>query len=109
MSQAVQLLKSDPYDKVYQLWKAVNFQPGALTHTFPRFKLRGIALRFQILPSDDSYFNIYEVDRTLSGLPYPKLESYAQSLLDTQRRVDLCNLIDGMNLTKDWVEEHGRS
>ncbi|PLB51558.1 hypothetical protein P170DRAFT_461770 [Aspergillus steynii IBT 23096] len=106
VSQAVELLKSDPHDKVYQPWKPENFQPGALTHTFPRFKLRGVSLRFQILPSDDCAFNIYDVDRSPSGLPYPKLESYAQSLLDTQRRVDLTDLIDGMNLTEEWGEEH---
>lgn len=73
---------------------------------FPRFKLRGIALRFQIRPSDDSYFNIHEVDRSPSGLPYLKLESYAQSLLVTQRRVGLCDLIDGMYLSEGWGEEH---
>lgn len=49
---------------------------------------------------------MYDVDRSLSGLPYPKLESYAQSLLYTQRRVDLCDLIDGMNLSEQWGEEH---
>lgn len=106
MNQAVQLLKSEPHNEVYQPWKAEIFQPGALTHTFPRFRIRGVALRFQILPSDDCYFNMYEVDRSPSGLPYPKLESYAQSLLYTQRRVDLCDLIDAMNLSEEWGEEH---
>ncbi|KAB8209896.1 hypothetical protein BDV34DRAFT_210038 [Aspergillus parasiticus] len=67
--------------------------------------LRSIALRFQIHPSDDSYSNIYDVDRSPSGLPYPKLESFAQSLLDTQRRSDLSDLVDGMNLNVAYAKQ----
>ncbi|PIG80770.1 hypothetical protein AARAC_010655 [Aspergillus arachidicola] len=106
MNQAIQLLKSEPMTKVYQPWEPELFQYGSLAHTFPRFRLRGIALRFQIHPSDDAYFNIYDVDRSPSGLPYPKLESFAQSLLDTQRRSDLSDLVDGMNFSDEWGEEH---
>ncbi|KAE8330033.1 hypothetical protein BDV39DRAFT_213505 [Aspergillus sergii] len=105
MNQAVQLLKSDPHDKVYHPWEPELFQYGNLAHTFPRFRLRGIALRFQIHPSDDAYFNIYDVDRSPSGLPYPKLESFAQSLLDTQRRSDLSDLVDGMNLNVAYARQ----
>ncbi|KAE8151180.1 hypothetical protein BDV25DRAFT_153037 [Aspergillus avenaceus] len=81
-------------------------QPGSLIHTFPRFKIRGVYLYFHIVPADDCLFNMYEVDHSPSGLPYPKLESFAQSLLDTQRRVELEDLIDGMDLTEEWGEEH---
>lgn len=38
------------------------------------------------------------------GIPYPKLDILAQSLLDTQRFVDLEDLIDGMNLSEEWGE-----
>ncbi|KAL4917281.1 hypothetical protein BDW62DRAFT_87128 [Aspergillus aurantiobrunneus] len=106
MSEAVELLKSDPHDKTYQPWMAESFFPGSLAHTWPRFKLRGVSLRFQIFPSNDSHFDIYEVDRSPSGLPYPKLESYAQSLLDTRRIVGLADLVDGMNLSEEWGEKH---
>lgn len=41
-----------------------------------------------------------------SGAPYPNLEVFAQSLLDTQRLVDLTDLVDGMNLTEEWGEQH---
>lgn len=40
------------------------------------------------------------------GIPYPKLEIFAQSLLDTQRWCDLEDLIDGMDLTLEWGEQH---
>lgn len=36
------------------------------------------------------------------GLPYPTLEIFAQSLLDTNNMVSLTDLIDGMDLTDEW-------
>ena len=36
------------------------------------------------------------------GLPYPKLEVFAQSLLATRDLVALPDLVDGMNLTEEW-------
>ena len=75
-----------------------------MNHLFPRFKFRGVALWFLIIPSDDAYFDIHEVDRSVSDLPYPKLVPFAQSLLDTQRRLELCELIDALNLSEEWGE-----
>ncbi|KAK8040906.1 hypothetical protein PG994_013913 [Apiospora phragmitis] len=40
------------------------------------------------------------------GLPYPKPEYLVQSLLETQRLVDLEDLVDGMNLSEEWGEQH---
>lgn len=40
------------------------------------------------------------------GIPYPKLEVFAQSLLDTHRIVDLTDLIDGMDLSEEWGEQN---
>jgi hypothetical protein len=40
-----------------------------------------------------------------NGIPYPKLQVFAQSLLDIDNRTDLEDLIDGMNLMPDWGEE----
>lgn len=39
------------------------------------------------------------------GLPYPTLEIFAQSLLDTNDMVALTDLIDGMDLTEHWGSE----
>lgn len=41
-----------------------------------------------------------------TGIPFPKLEVFAQSLLDTSNLVDLEDLIDDMNLSTAWGEEH---
>jgi len=41
-----------------------------------------------------------------NGIPYPKLDVFAQSLLDAHNFVDLEDLIDGMNLTAQWGEDY---
>lgn len=40
------------------------------------------------------------------GIPYPKLEVFAQSCLETNDEVALADLIDGMNLTVEWGREN---
>jgi histidinol dehydrogenase len=40
------------------------------------------------------------------GLPYPKLEIYAQSFLDTYNVMALTDLIDAMDLSEEWGAEH---
>lgn len=40
------------------------------------------------------------------GLPYPTLEMFAQSLLDTNDMVALTDLVDGMDLTEQWGSEY---
>ncbi|KAF2688441.1 hypothetical protein K458DRAFT_384625 [Lentithecium fluviatile CBS 122367] len=42
------------------------------------------------------------------GLPYPSLESFEQSLLDTDDMVSLTDLVDGMGLTEEWGLRHLR-
>jgi hypothetical protein len=40
------------------------------------------------------------------GIPYPKLEVFAQSLLEMNDEVALADLIDGMNLADEWGLEN---
>ena len=40
--------------------------------------------------------------RSKKGLPYPKLDVYIQSLIDTHDIVALCDIVDGTNVTEDW-------
>ncbi len=44
--------------------------------------------------------------RNPSGIPYPKPEHLAQSLLDTQHYTDLTDLVDGMDLDDAWGETY---
>ncbi|KAH9882394.1 hypothetical protein J1614_000630 [Plenodomus biglobosus] len=81
---------------------------GSLLHTFPRFKVVGKALCFTLIPSDDAHIDCIppNIERSQMGLPYPTLEMFAQSLLDTNDMVALTDLIDGMDLTEQWGLEH---
>lgn len=81
---------------------------GSFEHLYPRFKLVGVALFFLIIPSQDCHILCepanFEFGQT--GIPFPKLDVFAQSLLDTCNLVDLDDLIDGMNLSGAWGEEN---
>ncbi|KAH4354081.1 hypothetical protein HBH98_014520 [Parastagonospora nodorum] len=82
----------------------------SLLHTFPRFKVVGKALCFTLIPSDDAHIDCIppNIERSQMGLPYPILEIFAQSLLDTNDMVALTDLIDGMDLTEQWGLVHLR-
>ena len=44
--------------------------------------------------------------RSQKGLPYPKLDVYIQSLIDTHDMVALCDIVDGTDVTEDWGEKN---
>ena len=46
------------------------------------------------------------ITRSLRGLPYPKLDVFIQSCLDTRNEVQLCDVVDGTNLPEEWGEEN---
>lgn len=105
MSEASQLFISSP---LYEPWPVNPPYPQSINHTFPRFHLIGVHFVFYLVPSSDRLIKCDEeyCEKSSSGLPYPKLECLAQSLLDRQRWVDLEDLVDGMNLGEEWGEEH---
>jgi hypothetical protein len=89
-----------------------SFRPSALSrvegmeHLYPRFKFVGIALFFILMSSQACHLECEpnNIEYSQTGVPYPKLSIYAQSLLDTRNLVDLDDLVDGMNLTLEWGE-----
>ncbi|KAK8004100.1 hypothetical protein PG989_003819 [Apiospora arundinis] len=108
LDQAADLFKSEPLSKSYEPWPVNSPIPMDLLHIFPRFHLKGVHFLFFIVPTSDWLLGCDEAKCEMSfmGLPYPKLEYFAQSLLDTQRLGDLEDLVDGMNLSEEWGEEH---
>jgi hypothetical protein len=78
-------------------------QIGSLLHIFPRFKISGKSLCFVIVPSENVHLdgNALKTERSLNALPYPTLETFAQSLLERNDLVSLTALIDGMDLTDE--------
>jgi hypothetical protein len=60
------------------------------------------------VPSNDVHLACEpsKFQRSLNGLPYPKLDVLAQSFLDTNDRVSLCDLVDGSNVSEEWGVEN---
>ncbi|KAI1444747.1 hypothetical protein F5Y02DRAFT_389045 [Annulohypoxylon stygium] len=97
-----------PLSETYEPRNKIQPQIGSLKHTYPQFALKGVNFSFFIIPAFE-YFLCCEpskFERSSHNIPFPKLDCYAQSLLDTQRYLDLTNLIDGMDLSEEWGEEH---
>lgn len=109
--KATTLFSSAPLDDKYDSWPKAMPQPGTLLHSYPRFTLKGFNFFFWFSPAfeyraSDFCGNPDKCEKSKLGVPYPKLEVFAQSLLDTQLFHDLENLVDGMNLTEEWGDEH---
>ncbi|KAK3308353.1 uncharacterized protein B0T15DRAFT_105873 [Chaetomium strumarium] len=90
----------------YELLKPAMPQPRSLIHTYPLFKLKGAGFSFFLVPASEPHVSCEPAvcERSHNGIPYPKLEHFAQSLLDTQKYADLEDLVDGMDLDEAWGE-----
>jgi hypothetical protein len=77
-------------------------------HTYPHFTLKGVNYFFILMPTFECLLSPSPDQRehSASGIPYPKLELFAQSLLDLQQYADLADLVDGMDLNEAWGETH---
>ncbi|RDL37583.1 uncharacterized protein BP5553_05016 [Venustampulla echinocandica] len=78
-------------------------QPHSLYHTFPFFKRKGFFMWIVLVPSWDCQLECIpeNFERGHAGVPYPRLEVFTQSLLDTSD-FNLVDLVDGMDLTEEW-------
>ncbi|KAI9710295.1 MAG: hypothetical protein M1820_002789 [Bogoriella megaspora] len=99
------LFRTEFKSGIYDPFPPGHVQMESLHHTFPRFKLRGVGFWFLLIPSEDCHFECKpsNLERSKSGLPYPKLDVFAQSLLDMDDRVNLTDLVDGMDLSEEWA------
>ncbi|KAI0888618.1 uncharacterized protein GGS22DRAFT_61133 [Annulohypoxylon maeteangense] len=97
-----------PLSETYEPWVKIQPQVGSLKHTYPQFRLKGVNFSFFIIPAFEYFIRCEpsNFEKSEREIPFPKLECFAQSLLDTQRYLDLTNLIDGMDLSEEWGEEH---
>ncbi|KAH6641303.1 hypothetical protein F5144DRAFT_483142 [Chaetomium tenue] len=88
----------------YETLQPVMPQPKSLIHTCPLFKLKHVAFTFFLVPASEPFIDCdaAERERSYNGIPYPKLEHLAQSLLDTQNYAGLEDLVDGMDLDEKW-------
>lgn len=81
---------------------------GEINDLYPRFKVTGIVCFLVILSAKNCHLpcTFETIEYGQSGLPFPKLDTFAQCLLDTGNDVELDDLIDGMNLIPEWGEQH---
>lgn len=108
LSKATDLLKerSQTYIPFAPDCRAVE-EPSS---KWPRFKLVDVKLFVLLVPADEVRFAVDgegSIVRGKTGLPFPSLPAFVQSLVDTKNFVDLEDLIDAMNLPEDWAAANG--
>ncbi|KAI0530285.1 hypothetical protein GGR58DRAFT_508614 [Xylaria digitata] len=94
--------RCDTYEPADQIMPTVR----SLLHTYPHLKRKDIKFSFFILPSWELFieeFDSSKFEYSSLHIPYPKLDFFAQGLLDTQHWMELEQLIDGMNLDMGWA------
>ncbi|KAI5920848.1 hypothetical protein F4810DRAFT_680708 [Camillea tinctor] len=106
--KASAMFQSKPLNEVYEPWVKIQPQIRTLMHTYPRYTLKGVNFFFFLVPAFEycMQWGTSDLERSQQNIPYPKLQLFAQSLLDTQRQLDLTNLVDGMDLSEEWGNEH---
>ncbi|EGX88279.1 hypothetical protein CCM_08322 [Cordyceps militaris CM01] len=82
--------------------------PVSRIHAYSRFGTCGSNHEFVIVPDCDVHLDCraVEITHSLRGLPYPSLKDFAQSCIDRRSHVELCDFVDGTNLSEEWGEEN---
>jgi len=89
-------------------------QFSSLIHTYPRYRCTQDdckTLGFYIMPSSEDFLGDLDdnvIERSANNVPYPKLEVFAQNLVSIQKWNDLTALVDGMDLSLEWGQQHLR-
>ncbi|CVL07742.1 hypothetical protein LB506_012689 [Fusarium annulatum] len=108
VDKAVALLQSEPHSATYHLAEPWDTPSSSLLHTWHRFNHNETDFCFVIVPDRDVHIvcEPSNFTRSLRGLPYPKLDVFIQSCLDTGDELKLCDVIDGTDLPEEWGEEN---
>ncbi|KAJ5614217.1 hypothetical protein N7528_007871 [Penicillium herquei] len=111
VGEAVSLLASDSMaPKIHAVPPIPIPQPSSLSHTYHRFKGRGVHFYFILVPAYDVHIRSgpFRIQRSSNGVPYPTLPVLMQSFLDMNDDVSLCDCIDGSNVSEEWGNQHLR-
>ena len=108
IEKAAGLLQSKPYSADYLRMDPWPYPSLSLLHTYPRFQGRGTDFYFFLVPARDVHIDCEprNFTRSVRGLPYPKLDVFIQSCLDSRNELQLSDVIDGTDLPEEWGEEH---
>ncbi|QPH09363.1 hypothetical protein C2857_000131, partial [Epichloe festucae Fl1] len=82
--------------------------PASRIHTYSRFGTVGSNHEFVIVPDCDVHMDCCSdiIVRSPRGLLYPSLKAFAQSCIDRRNQLELSDLIDGIDVSEEWGEEH---
>ncbi|KAK4507198.1 hypothetical protein PRZ48_000933 [Zasmidium cellare] len=109
---AMQLIDSEPHK--YERVDAPMPQLNSLIHTYSRYRCTQEdrkTLGFYIMPSSEDFLEDLDdnaIERSANNIPYPKLIVFAQNLVSTQKWDRLTELVDGMDLSLEWGQQHLR-
>ncbi|KAH7208862.1 hypothetical protein DER44DRAFT_863291 [Fusarium oxysporum] len=105
---AARVRHSEPHSASYHLAEPWDTPSSSLLHTWHRFKHNETDFCFVIVPDRDVHIACEPSNftRSLRGLPYPKLDVFIQSCLDSGDELQLCDVIDGTDLPEEWGEEN---
>ncbi|KAI1073207.1 hypothetical protein LB507_010874, partial [Fusarium sp. FIESC RH6] len=108
IDKAVNLLQTEPHATKYTEVEPWPHPSRSLLHTYHRFQGKGTDFYFILVPSRDAHLACEpaNITRSLRGLPYPKLNVFIQSCLDTRNQLALCDVVDGTDLPEEWGEEN---
>ncbi|KAM5387253.1 hypothetical protein ACJA88_001605 [Fusarium oxysporum] len=108
LDKVVALLKSDPHSATYHVAEPWDTWSSSLLHTWHRFKHHETNFSFVLVPDRDVHIVCEPPNftRSLRGLPYPRLDVFIQSCLDSGDELQLCDVIDGTDLPEEWGEKN---
>lgn len=88
----------------------VRLNPSDKGFHWTRFKCVDLCLFFLLVPAREVCIDIEKkasIVRGKTGLPFPSLPTFVQSLLDSHNLLDLEDIIDAMDLSEEWAAENG--
>ncbi|KAH7174260.1 uncharacterized protein B0J16DRAFT_180863 [Fusarium flagelliforme] len=108
IDKAAKLLQTEPHSTNYSLVEPWPYYSVSLLHTYHRFQGKDTDFYFILVPAQDVHIACEpaNITRSLRGLPYPKMDVFIQSCLDTGNKLQLCDVVDGTDLPEEWGEEN---
>lgn len=104
-SDAVSLLKRETYATKWKEVSHLTHKGVYLFDTYPAFKLLAVEhVYFRVVSAQAAHITCEpsNFEWSKQQLPYPKLVSLVQSVIDTQDGVGLEDVVDGMDLSEQW-------
>ena len=109
ISRAEALIRARP-DEYIPFAPDVRLEPDDPQCRWARFKPVGLSLFFRLVPAGELHIAIEKqgsIVRGKTGLPFPSLPVFVQSLLDAGNMLDLEDLVDAMDLSEEWATGNG--